>query len=122
MAEPGSPRRPSRLELAVLAAVAAGLLYSAWGLWHDRRLASAFEKVPLGMDRAAAEAVLGRPDREGGCGDWVASLPRADCALELGYASAFAPITGLHYLVQLDRNGRVIEADAVRSRSWLPRA
>ncbi|MEA3065530.1 MAG: hypothetical protein QOJ27_1982, partial [Sphingomonadales bacterium] len=37
------------------------------------------------------------------------------CDRELVYASAFAPLVPSYYVVQLDRRGRVIEAEAVHS-------
>jgi hypothetical protein len=114
MAEDGRRRR-RWLELGFTAAVAAGAAWGGWGAWHDRRLAARFEQVNLGMDRTAAEAVLGRPDWEGACGTYVRTLPREDCARELGYASAFAPIFPSYYMIQLDRGGRVIEAEPVPS-------
>ncbi|HEX8262325.1 MAG TPA: hypothetical protein VF547_05570 [Allosphingosinicella sp.] len=107
------PRRP--FEYAFLALLLAGAAWCVWGVWHDRRLPGRFERIHLGMDRKAVEAVLGGPDWEGGCGAYVPSLPRADCARELAYASAFAPLVPTYYLVQLDRAGRVVEAEAVRA-------
>ncbi|HEX8481023.1 MAG TPA: hypothetical protein VF650_03885 [Allosphingosinicella sp.] len=116
MAEPGAwtPRRI--LETALAAAAAALILWCGWGLWHDRRLAERFTRVQLGMDRGGVEAVLGGPAWEGPCTGYVGYLPRADCALELGYSSAFAPIRPAYYMVQLDRRGRVIEAEPIRTR------
>ncbi|MEA3008328.1 MAG: hypothetical protein QOJ91_20 [Sphingomonadales bacterium] len=67
------------------------------------------------MDREAAQGVLGRPDWKGGCAGHVPYLPRADCSSELGYSSAFAPIRPVYYVLQLDRNGKVIEAEPIFS-------
>lgn len=114
MAEPGARRR--WLEIAFAAAVGAGLVYAMWGFWHDRRLPDRLTRIRLGMDRKSVETVLGAPDWEGGCAGRIAYPPRADCASELGYSSAFAPIRPLHYLIQLDRSGKVIEAQPLRSR------
>ncbi len=109
--------RPRRLlEAAFAAAVAALMLWAAWGYWNDRRFPDRFTRVQLGMDRAAAEAILGAPDWEGGCAGQVDYLPRADCSSELGYSSAFAPLRPVHHVVQLDRNGKVIEAEPVHTR------
>jgi hypothetical protein len=109
-----SPRR--LLEAAFVAAVAAGLAWCGWGFWYDRQMPGRLEQVPLGMDRKSAEAILGRPAWEGRCGARIASLPREGCALELGYSSPFALIVPKHYLVQLDRAGRVIEAEVVTAQ------
>jgi hypothetical protein len=117
MAEPGAwrPRRPA--EYAFVAFILAAAAWCVWGFWHDRRLPDRFERVSLGMDREAVEAVLGAPDWESGCGGAeVITLPRADCALELGYSSAFAPVLPRYWVIQLDRSGRVIEADALGTR------
>ncbi|MEO7177751.1 MAG: hypothetical protein ABIW83_02810 [Allosphingosinicella sp.] len=103
------------LERAFVAAVGAATLWAAWGFWHDRGLPGRFTQVRLGMDRKSAEAVLGRPDWEGGCASYVAYLPRADCSSELGYSSAFAPIRPAYYILQLNRNGKVIEAEPIFS-------
>ena len=111
MAERRAWRRP--LETAFVAGVGAGMLWCAWGFWQDRQMPGRLERVHLGMDRKSAEAILGRPDWEGECGARIASLPREGCARELGYASAFALIVPKHYLVQLDRDGRVIEAEVI---------
>ena len=111
MAERPAWLRP--VEAAFAAAVAAGMAWCAWGLWYDRQMPDRLERVHLGMDRQSAEAILGRPDWEGGCGARIASLPREGCALELGYSSPFALIVPKHYLVQLDRDGRVIEAEVI---------
>ncbi|HET9638224.1 MAG TPA: hypothetical protein VFP12_03370 [Allosphingosinicella sp.] len=108
------PRR--LLEAALVAAVGAGLAYCGWGWWHDRALSGRFTRIQLGMDRKAVEAVLGAPGWEGICTSYVGYLPREDCARELGYSSAFAPLRPLYYMVQLDRSGRVIEAEPIRSR------
>ena len=109
--------RPRRiLETAFIAAVGAGIVYGAWGWWHDRELSGRFTRIQLGMDRKAVEAVLGAPGWEGSCTSHVGYLPRADCARELGYSSAFAPLRPLYYMVQLDRSGKVIEAEPIRSR------
>jgi hypothetical protein len=102
--------RGRRLETAFVAAVAVGAVWAAWGFWHDRRLPGRFAQVHLGMDRAGVEAALGAPDWEGTCTSYVTYLPRAECSSELGYSSAFAPLRPVHYVVQLDRNGKVIEA------------
>ncbi len=116
MAE-GRTWRPRRLlEAAFVAAVGAGLVYGAWGWWHDRELPGRFTRIQLGMDRKAVEAVLGAPTWEGTCTGYVGYLPRADCARELGFASAFAPLRPVYYMVQLDRNGKVIEAEPIRTR------
>lgn len=115
MAEPlPGPRR--WLETALLAVVGAGMVWAGWGFWHDRQLPGRFARIQLGMDRAAAESILGGPDWEGGCADRVPYLPRAGCSSELGYSSAFYPLRSDHYIVQLDRSGKVIEAEPVRSR------
>ena len=116
MAE-GRAWRPRRiLETAFLAAVGAGIVYCTWGWWHDREFPDRFTRVRLGMDRNAVEAVLGAPGWEGTCTSYVGYLPRADCARELGYSSAFAPIRPVYYMVQLDRGGKVIEAEPIRTR------
>lgn len=116
MAEgPASP--PRRLaERAFILVVAAGAAWAAWGLWNDRQFPERFTRVQLGMDRKSVEAMLGAPDWEGPCTGYVGYLPRADCARELGYASAFAPLRPVYHMVQLDRGGKVIEAEPVRSR------
>jgi hypothetical protein len=108
------PRR--WLEGAFVAAVGAGMVWAAWGFWHDRQLPGRFTRIQLGMDRASTEAILGAPDWEGVCANRIRYLPRADCSSELGYRSAFAPLRPLYYLVQLDRSGRVIEAEPIRTR------
>jgi hypothetical protein len=114
MAERSASRR--WLEFGFAAAVAAGTLWAALGVWHDRRLPGRFIQVRLGMERPSVEEVLGPPDWEGGCAGRVPYPPRAECSSELGYASAFAPLRPVYYLVQLDRDGRVIEAEPVRGR------
>lgn len=104
------------LETGFVAAVGAGLVFAVWGYWHDSRFLDRFVQVQLGMDRNAVEAALGRPDWEGPCTTYIGYLPRADCAVELGYSSAFAPLRPVYHMVQLDRSGRVIEAEPVGSR------
>lgn len=116
MAERRAWRRRRLLESAFVAAVGALMVWAAWGFWHDRRLPGRFTQVRLGMDRQSAEAVLGAPDWEGGCAGRVRYPPREDCSSELGYSSAFAPLRPLYYLVQLDRSGKVIEAEPIRTR------
>jgi hypothetical protein len=116
MAEAPAWRRRRLLETAFAAAVGAGVLYCAWGFWHDRQLPRRLERVHLGMDGMSAQAIMGGPDWEGQCGREIASLPRQGCARELGYASAFAPVFPTYYLIQLDRGGRVIEAEALDLR------
>jgi hypothetical protein len=110
---PWTPRRA--LEAGLVAVVAIGLGWAGWGIWHDRGLEEEFPLIHLGMDRKAVERAIGRPDWEGGCSSYVPYLPREGCARELGYSSAFAPIVPVYYLVQLDRSGRVIEAEPIRS-------
>jgi len=116
MIEDRAPGPRRWFERAFIALVGAGIVYAGWGFWHDRQLADRFTQVRLGMDRASVEATIGAPGWEGGCAGSVPYLPRADCASELGYASAFAPLRPVHYIVQLDRSGKVIEAEPVRSR------
>ena len=99
------------LEGLLIAAVLAGLAWAGWGWWHDRRLAERFPRIHLGMDRKGVENVLGGADWEGDCVSYVDYLPREGCARELGFSSAFAPLLPTYYLVQLDRAGRVIEAE-----------
>lgn len=116
MPEDGA-RRPRRLlEAVFVGAVGAGIVYGGWGWWHDRELPGRFTRIRLGMDRKAVEAVLGAPGWEGTCTSRIGYLPRADCARELGYASAFAPLRPVYYLVQLDRNDKVIEAEPILTR------
>jgi hypothetical protein len=110
-----TPRR--WLETAFVAAVGAGMLWAAWGFWHDRQLPGRITRVQLGMDRNSVEAVLGAPRWEGACAGRLRYLARADCSSELGYSSAFAPLRADYYIVQLDRNSKVIEAEPVRARS-----
>lgn len=107
------PRRRRWAEYGLAAAVAAGIAWVAWGFWYDRQMPGRLERVHLGMDRRSAEAILGRPDWEGVCGARIASLPREGCAMELGWSSPFALLVPKHYLVQLDRDGRVIEAEVI---------
>jgi hypothetical protein len=116
MAEEGPVGRRRWLERGFVALVGAGLAWAAWGFWHDRQLPGRFVQVRLGMDRSGVETLLGAPRWEGPCSAWVGYLPRADCARELGYSSAFAPLRPDYYMIQLDRGGRVIEAEPVRSR------
>jgi hypothetical protein len=116
MSERGAWRPRRLLESAFIAAVGAGIVWVAWGFWHDRQLPRHLTEVRLGMDQKAVEAVLGTPDWEGGCAGYVRYLPRADCSTELGYASAFVPLRPAYYIVQLDRSGKAIEAEPVRSR------
>jgi hypothetical protein len=101
------------LETAFAAIVAAGLIWSARGFWYDRQMPGRLTRIQIGMDRDAAVAILGRPRWEGQCGARVASLPREGCVQELGYSSPFSLIVPKHYLVQLDRNGRVIEVEVL---------
>lgn len=116
MAEGRAWDRRRLLEIAFAALVGIGLVYAGWGFWHDRQLPGRFTKVQIGMDRQSVEAILGGPSWEGACTGFVGYLPRADCARELGYSSAFAPIRPVYHIVQLDRNGKVIEAEPARSR------
>ena len=116
MAEGGEWGSRRWLETAFLIAVGAGILWAAWAFWHDRQFPDRFTRVQLGMDRKSVETLLGTPDWEGACTGNIGYLPRADCARELGYSSAFAPLRPVHYMVQLDRSGKVIEAEPVRSR------
>ena len=104
------------VETAFAALVAAAAAWAAWGLWHDRRIAERLIEVQLGSDREQVEAVLGAPDWEGPCVGYLAYLPRADCSTELGYSSAFAPVRPVYWVVQLDRSGKAIEIQPVRSR------
>lgn len=105
------PRR--LLEYALVAAVVAAVAWGGWGWWHDRQLSARLPLVAIGMDARQAEAILGRPDWTGPCGARIFSLPREGCVRELGYASAFALVVPKHFLIQIDRNGRVIEAEAI---------
>ncbi|HEX8513057.1 MAG TPA: hypothetical protein VF688_08110 [Allosphingosinicella sp.] len=116
MAEEGASGRRRLLERAFVAAVGAGVVWAGWAFWHDRGLLERFTRVHLGMDRQGVVAALGEPDWEGPCTGYVGYLPRAACAQELGYSSAFAPVRPAYYMIQLDRSGRVIEAEPVRSR------
>jgi hypothetical protein len=116
MAEPRAWTARKIAETAFVAAVGAFILWCGWGLWRDRELAERFTRVQLGMDRKGVEAVLGGPRWEGPCTGYLGYLPRADCVRELGYSSAFAPLRPDYYMVQLDRRGRVIEAEPVRTR------
>ena len=116
MAEGRTWDRRRLLETGFAAAVGAGLLWAGWGYWNDRRFADRFTQVQLGMDRKGVEAALGRPDWEGSCTGYVGYLPRGDCATELGYSSALAPLRPVYHMIQLDRSGRVIEAEPVRTR------
>jgi hypothetical protein len=104
------------LETAFVAAVAAATVGAAWGVRYDRGFPDRFARVQIGTDRKAVEAVLGGPDWEGPCAAYVTYLPRADCSSELGWSSAFAPLRPLHYIVQLDRSGKVVEAQPAWSR------
>ena len=115
MREPAGAGRRRWLAVTVYAATAAALAWVAGGWWHDRQLPRRFERIGLGMDRGAVEALLGRPDWVAACGSDHFTLPRADCHRELVYSSAFAPLVPSYYVVQTDRRGRVIEADAVHS-------
>ena len=92
------------------------MAWAAWGFWHDRQFPDRFTRLHLGMDRNSVEAILGAPDWEGTCTGYGGYLPRADCARELGYSSAFAPLRPVYYMVQLDRSGKVVEAEPIRSR------
>jgi hypothetical protein len=38
-----------------------------------------------------------------------------DCSYELGYRGSFAPAIPSYFVVQLDRQGRVISADPINS-------
>jgi hypothetical protein len=109
-------RRRRWIDAILLALVIAAAGWAGWGAWHDRRLPRQLLNVRLGMDRAAVERLLGRPDWEGGCAARLSYLPHADCARELGYSSAFAPIFANYYVIQLDRSGKVVEAEPVRPR------
>lgn len=111
------PRLSRRLlERAFVLGVGIGIAWAGWGLWSDRQFAQRFTRIHLGMDRSAVEAVLGAPDWEGTCTGYGGYLPRADCNRELGFASAFAPLRPVYHMVQLDRGGKVIEAEPIRSR------
>lgn len=116
MAEGGARGTRRWLERAFVVAVAAGMAWAGWGFWHDRRFPERFTQVQLGMDRKAVEVLLGAPGWEGACAGYVRYPPRADCSSELGYSSAFAPLRPVHHIVQLDRSGKVIEAEPARSR------
>jgi hypothetical protein len=111
----GAPARRRWIAAAAYAAIAAFLAWAAWGVWHDRQLPKRFERIGLGQDRAAVEALLGRPDRDAGCERDPLVLPREGCRRVLVYSSAFAPLVPTYYVVQLDARGRVIEADDVHS-------
>jgi hypothetical protein len=116
MAEPRRLDRRRIAETAFVAAVAAGTAWAALGFWYDHGFPGRFDRVHLGMERNGVEAILGGPDWDGPCAAHVDYLPRADCSRELGWSSAFAPVRPLHYIVQLDRSGKVVEAQPAWSR------
>ncbi|HYW15055.1 MAG TPA: hypothetical protein VE891_02735 [Allosphingosinicella sp.] len=104
------------IEALFFGIVALGMIKAARDFWYDRRFPERFIQVRLGMDSRAVPGLLGTPRWEGACAGRVRYLPREDCSRELGYSSAFAPIRPVHYIVQVDRSGKVIEAEPVRWR------
>ena len=89
--------------LLILAALAA-FLYRA-DVRHDR-LENSSARVHLGMSRAQALAVMGTPSWESACGRIAA--PVVGCASEIGYSTWLAPLLPVYWVIQLNRDDRVI--------------
>lgn len=93
--------------------LAAGAIYA--GNRHDDRLFRDYERVRPGMSAADAKRILGEPSWQSRCGSRFPNRHSPACALELGYRSPFAPLKPLYWVVELDRQGRVIASHFVPS-------
>jgi hypothetical protein len=100
--------------LGLLIVVAAGAAVFA-GQRHDARLWRDHVRVQAGMSAGEAAAILGEPSWRGRCGARFPYGQAANCASELGYRAAFAPLNPLYWVVQLDASGRVIRSDWIAS-------
>jgi hypothetical protein len=75
---------------------------------HDDRIWTGADRVRPGMTAAQAKKILGEPSWEGRCGSYAGYGHDENCAAELGYSAAFAPLVPSYKVVELDRQQRVI--------------
>jgi hypothetical protein len=78
------------------------------GLWRD------YKRVRAGMSESQAKAILGRPSWQEACGATF-GVHSDDCASELVYRAAFAPLNPTYWVVEIDSRGRVISSDWIVS-------
>ncbi|HEX4739046.1 MAG TPA: hypothetical protein VH331_15950 [Allosphingosinicella sp.] len=107
----------SRLGCLIAAAVAILFPtgYGIYGKLHDDRLSTTMERVKRSMPAEAAVRLLGRPSWRAGCGSRFPYSFASDCSTEIVYASSFAPLNPLYWVVEVDRQNRVISAELIGS-------
>jgi len=101
------------ITLIMICAGIAGAVYA--GNQHDERLWREYIRIRPGMTPAQAAAMLGEPSWRGPCGGKFPYSYAKGCTAEFGYRSAFAPLNPLYWVVQIDAEHRVIEADWIAS-------
>ena len=104
-----SRARAALFTLTLLGAVGIG----AWALSghvRDVRYATNFKRISARSPRTEVVALMGTPSRDGPCkADLVPGIP-TQCAEEVVYSAALAPVDPQYYVVRLDRRGTVIES------------
>jgi hypothetical protein len=94
--------------LLVLAALAVALL-GLWAAYRQQMIGSAFQRSAVGEPEADLLARLGTPWRTSECAKTFGGAAPNDCAMEVLYASPFAPLLPQYWGFRYDRGGRLIE-------------
>jgi hypothetical protein len=82
---------------------------------HDERIWTGADRVRPGMSAAEAKQILGQPSWVGRCGSYFGYGWEDNCAADLGYRAAFAPLVPSYIVVELDRRQRVLSVAHVDS-------
>lgn len=95
--------------------IALPTLLMSWCTVHDNRLEAHFNQVSLGMSADQVIGIMGNPFWEGRCGAKMPTGLPKQCARELGYRAALAPLDPTYYLVWFDSTGHVVETAPIHS-------
>lgn len=82
---------------------------------RNSRLEAHFLTIKLGISADQVVQIMGRPAWDGRCGAKIPTGLPSDCAREMGYAAALAPIDPSYYLVWFGKDGRVVKAAPILS-------
>jgi hypothetical protein len=83
--------------------------------FQELPIVGGFDKVAIGARRAEVVRNLGSPDEVEPCGTLYGGPPNAACAKELRYSHTFAPWIPHYWIIELDKDDRVVDKQELDS-------
>lgn len=99
------------MKRALFTTTALAVVLGLWGEYRLHRLQATFDRIVIGTSEQELVGQVGLPWRKAGCGRIFGGDAIPGCAIEVLYASPFAPLSPEYWAFQFNSNNQLIGKD-----------